>query len=150
MKLQLKCSLIIITISSCNVIEDSNIGYIKRNGKVFFSSEVNIGKGGTGALFEISEADYPSFNILSSNYAIDKKHVYYRINILDTADINSFVDLEGFYARDDSYVYYDGLIIHGADPGSIEVFHSLTNRNHFIAKDNKNIIMNGRIVSYSK
>ena len=87
---------------------------------------------------KIEEIDTETFEIIGffSDYAKDKKNVYYRGEILKGADSESIELVGRFYgyAKDNKRVYYRGKLLSGADP---KTFQEL--RGFSYARDKRNI-----------
>ena len=89
----------------------------------------------------VKDADVQSFEALgvSSNYAKDKKHIFYGgVSLKEVIDPNSFWDImspsgsPSLYATDNNYIYCNGIVLRGADAKNFVV-------NSYTAQDSKNV-----------
>ncbi|MBL7786774.1 MAG: DKNYY domain-containing protein [Chitinophagales bacterium] len=90
---------------SCELIEDINMGYIKRDQKIYWSNGLGGGRGGSIHIDTLYEADYSSFQKMKGYYAKDKNHVYFRGCIVKEVDSASF---EVKKEKNDNKIIYIG------------------------------------------
>ena len=74
------------------------------------------------------ESDYPSTQILSERYAIDKDSAYFENQEIIGADISSFKVLQTYFARDKFKVYFEHEQISDADADSFVASNSWFSR----------------------
>lgn len=65
--------------------------------------------------YNISEADYASFEKINTDFAKDKKYAYYQESYF-TVDLPSFEVINGYYSKDKNAVYFKNKKIPGAKP----------------------------------
>jgi hypothetical protein len=80
----------------------------------------------------LKEADAPSFVHIIGYYSADKKHLYYKENIVKEANVNSIRQIKfdsskdnppDEYLCDNNHVYYKGGLIKGAKPAQFTYLH---------------------------
>lgn len=91
----------------------SNGGYYIRRTKVFYLG------GFPSTAFEIEGADVGSFQVIDSEYAKDKSHVYFNGVVIPDSDPATFEILETWFSRDKNHVYVSGQIFTN-DPANFE------------------------------
>lgn len=91
----------------------NNGGYYIRRTKVFYLG------GFPSTAFEIEEADVKTFQIIDSEYAKDKSHVYFNGVVIPDSDPATFEILETWFSRDKNHVYVSGQIFTN-DPANFE------------------------------
>lgn len=65
--------------------------------------------------YNISEADYASFQKINTDFAKDKKYAYYQESYF-TVDLPSFEVINGYYSKDKNAVYFKNKKVPGAKP----------------------------------
>ncbi len=123
-----------------------SVGYLERDGKVYFYSD-------SKAPTLIPGADPHSFEILDKessvgSYTRDRKRVYYRNFPLESAQRDSFVAM-GAYGKDAEHVFYQERKIEGASAKSFEMLSDCEGGNYFgpsYTKDHSSVFFNGHRV----
>jgi len=105
--------LIIFSLTSC----DS--GYRFENSAwVWISYDEGVGK----RVEKLDSVDINSFKVLKEkNYAIDKKHVYYKNDIIKQADPKTFEVMKEGYSKDMYRVFLDWDIVIFANPNTFKI-----------------------------
>lgn len=130
------CSTFVL--GACNIHKTRSWTWYEIVGNsVYFNYEDKDGQKDRTA---ISAADVRSFQILSDNYAKDKKNVYFWDKILGKADAQTFQVINDGYAKDHNLVFRLGEEIREADPESFEVLQHIYMG---YAKDKKSAYFNG-------
>ena len=123
--------LILMFLTSCTV------GY-KNDGKEVTWHTCNEGSGHNSRRVD---ADPKTFEELDDDYGRDKKHAFYRGDIIKGANGSSFRVIGKWYAADKLHVYVDGELIENADPASFKV-HS-----YRLTEDKKDFYWDGKALN---
>lgn len=108
--------------------------YYEYNGKMYFGTR---GKPGADAV-PIKGAHIPTFEVLKSGYAKDKRNLYYcGIKIQKKPSKSVDIDASGYVIVDNKTVYYEGKRVVGADAPSFHIYNTLSR--YPIAKDKKQV-----------
>ena len=122
---------VLISLASCTV------GY-KNDGKEVTWHTWNEGSGHNS---QRVDADPKTFEKLNDDYGRDKKHAFYKGDIINGADGSSFHVLDKSYAVDKTHVYVSGELIEKANPVTFKV-HSF-----YLAEDADDFYWDGKALN---
>jgi hypothetical protein len=84
----------------------------------------------------LSGADAQTFvvfdSVFGNDYALDKKYLYYKENIIGNSDPKSPLITDGDYIYHAGIVYYDGVVMSGVDSQTFTIFNYYTSDKHHI------------------
>uniref|UniRef100_UPI00261B57A3 DKNYY domain-containing protein n=1 Tax=Muribaculum intestinale TaxID=1796646 RepID=UPI00261B57A3 len=106
-----------LTVFISFIVTSCTVGY-KNDGKEVTWHTWNEGSGHNS--YKV-DADPNTFEELDDDYGRDKKHAFYRGDIIKGADGSSFRVIGKWYAADNLHVYVDGELVENADPASFKV-----------------------------
>ena len=122
---------ILLTFASCTV------GY-KNDGKEVTWHTWNESSGHNSRRVD---ADPKTFEKLNDDYGRDKKHAFYKGDIINDANGGSFRVLDKSYAVDKTQVYFSGKLIEKANPATFKV-HS-----YYLTEDTCDFYWNGKALN---
>ncbi|MBW1295041.1 DKNYY domain-containing protein [Aquimarina litoralis] len=97
----------------------------------------------------VQTIDAKNFEVITENFATDKKAIYFQNHILKDIDPESFTVLNSDYQKDKNHLYYKTQIISDSDPDSYQFISTLFSRDknnlYYIGKK----VMNPDFKKYS-
>lgn len=130
-------NLIFIVISALLTFTSCTVGY-KNDGKEVTWHTWNEGSWHNSRKVD---ADPKTFEELDDDYGRDKKHAFYKGNIIKGADGSSFRAIGNWYAADKAHVYLEGELVDKADPTTFKV-HS-----YRLTEDEKDFYWDGKALN---